>query len=172
MRLLTFSIVFIATTGARVDAQDDGSWHPPPEHLTIGYEGEGNVDASAKACEAFVRSMVEWSEDEIVIGTAEVCGARKPHLLAYEALQKSYAALRQRLLTHHKIDAGAAIKSFTAMVKDCIEHKISMSDGGHNIRSDMIPNDDAAICLNMGKQLLDAETDWLTVGFTVSHPAP
>jgi len=58
------------------------------------------------------------------------------------------------------------------MVRTCIEHKVGLSNGGHNIRSDIIPSDDAAACLKIGKDFLDAETDWFTVGFTESHPAP
>jgi hypothetical protein len=58
------------------------------------------------------------------------------------------------------------------MIRSCIDHKFGSSDGGHNIRSDIIPNDDAATCLKIGKELLDAETEWFKVGFTVSYPAP
>src|SRR5690348_5768396 len=174
MRLLTFATVLLAATSVCVIAQDDGGWHPPPDRLTIGYDGEGKVEASDQACEKFVREMVDpyWSKDEIFDGTREVCAARKRHLLAYEALQKSYAGVRDQLLTHRKIDAGAAMTSFAAMIKDCIEHKIAMSDGGHNIKMDIIPNDDAAACLKMGKELLDAEAEWFTVGFTEHRPAP
>jgi len=155
-------------------AQDDEAWHPPPDRLTIGYEGEGKVDASDQGCEKFVRDMVGqfWSKEEIFDGVREVCAARKRHLMAYEALQKSYAGVREQLLYHHKIDAGPAIASFAAMLKSCFEHKIAMSDAGHNIRSDIIPNDDADVCLKIGKELLDAEVEWFTVGFTQSHPAP
>jgi hypothetical protein len=171
MRCLFVTIVFLLASGTLAFAQDD-LWHPPPDHLTIGYEGEGKVDISPQACDAFVRKNALWSEDEIFDGAREVCAARKRHLLAYEALQKSYAELRELLLTRHGIDSGPPIKSFGVMIRSCIDHKFGLSDGGHNIRSDIIPNDDAATCLKIGKELLDAETEWFKVGFTVSHPAP
>jgi hypothetical protein len=40
--------------GTLAFAQDDDLWHPPPDRLTIGYEGESKVDISPQACEAFV----------------------------------------------------------------------------------------------------------------------
>lgn len=172
MRLLTFALMLLAAAGAPALAQDVG-WQPPPEHLTIGYEGEGKVDISPAACDAFVRKDALWSEDRIFDGAREVCAARKRHLLAYEALQKSYASLREELVAgHHGIDTGPTIKSFEDMMRNCIDHKFGLSNGGHNIKSDIIPNDDAAACLTIGKQLLDAEIVWFKIGFTESHPAP
>ena len=44
------------------------------------------------------------------------------------------------------------------MVKDCIDHKTSLTTGGHNIMIDIIPNDIATACLNLGKTVLDNET--------------
>ena len=49
------------------------------------------------------------------------------------------------------------------MVKACIDHKSGLTPGGHNITIDIIPNDIAARCLEMGRKVLDEETDWLTV---------
>ena len=174
MRPLPFAILLFVVVGTHARAEDEGGWHPPPDRLIIGYEGEGKVDASDQGCEKFVKEMVDpyWSKDQIFDGAREVCAARKRHLLAYEALQKSYAGVRDQLLTHRKIDAGPAIASFAAMIKSCIEHKIGMSDGGHNIKMDIIPNADAAVCLKIGKDLLDAEAEWFTVGFTEHRPAP
>jgi hypothetical protein len=173
MRLLTFAIVLSVAAGMTPRAEDGGDWKPPPEHLSIGYEGEGKVNASPEACRAFVKEMLEWPDDKIQIEVNEVCAARKRHVLAYDALQSSYSELRKELVAgHHGIDTGPTIKSFEDMIKNCVDHKFGLSDGGHNIRSDIIPNDDAATCLTIGKQLLDAEIVWFKTGFTVSHPAP
>ena len=124
MRLLIITLAFAFALVAPGLAQDDGRWHPPPDRLTIGYEGEGKVDTSPGACDAFVRKDALWSEDQIFDGAREVCAARKRHLRAYAALQKSYAELRERLLVDHNLDGVSAIKSFEAMIKGCIEHKI------------------------------------------------
>jgi hypothetical protein len=85
MRLLIFALMLLAAAGAPALAQDVG-WQPPPEHLTIGYEGEGKVDIS-----------------------------------------------------HHGIDTGPTIKSFEDMMRNCIDHKFGLSNGGHNIKSDINP---------------------------------
>ena len=167
--VLVFSFV-ISEAPAR--AQDDDGWHPPPDHLTVGYEEEGKVDASPKACEAFVRDMVEWTEDEVQRGIAEVCAARKRHIEAYAALQKSYSELMTYAGQDHRLSQVEAAKNLGAMVKACIDHKSNLTTGGHNIRLDIIPNDIAAACLKLGKELLDAESDWFKVGFTESRPAP
>ena len=155
-----------------VHAQES-TWQLPPERLTIGYEFEGKVDASPKACEAFTREMLERPGDgSIQIEINEVCAARKRHLNAYDALQKSYSELRPYLEKDHRLEPAEAMKSFAVMVKACIDHKTRINTGGHNIRMDIIPNDVAATCLKIGKDLLDTETDWFKVGFTQSRPAP
>jgi hypothetical protein len=172
MRHLALAVALLVTAGMPARAED--GWQPPPERLTIGYDGEGKVDISPQSCDAFARKDAQWSEDEIFEGAREVCAARKRHLLAYEALQKSYTELRNEIVAdrYHGIETGPTIKSFEAMIKNCIDHKFGMSNGGHNIRADIIPNDDAAACLTIGKQLLDAEIVYFKVGFTTSHPAP
>ncbi len=63
-----------------------------PEHVRIGYDGEGTVDASTASCEAFVREVVYWDEAEIKRAIKEVCDARRRHIEAYEALQENYRA--------------------------------------------------------------------------------
>jgi hypothetical protein len=166
------AVALLLATGTVSLAQGEGEWQPLPEHLTIGYEGEGKVDASPEACRAFVKEMLEWPDDKMQIEVDEVCGARKRHLVAYDALQSSYTELRKYLDKDHRLFSAAAVKDFEAMVKACISHKTNINTGGHNIRMDIIPNDVAAACLKIGKDLLDAETDWFKVGFTVSHPAP
>lgn len=147
-------------------------WRPAPEHLTIGYADEGKVDASPAACDALVREVVEWTEDEIKHASREVCAARKRHVDAYAAIQKSYKALIKHMGHDHRLDPGAAVASFAAMIRACIDHKTSLTTGGHNIVIDIIPNDIAARCLKIGKSLLDSESEWFNVGYTDARPAP
>jgi len=171
--MLRFTILIIAVVlAAHVPAHAEEEWHPAPDHLTIGYEDEGKVDASPKACEAFVRDAVEWPEDEISRTAKVVCAARKRHADAYAAMQKSYNALIKQIGEDNRINPGEAAKRLAAMVKACIDHKSNLTTGGHNIAIDIIPNDIAASCLQLGKSLLDAESDWFKVGYTDEHPAP
>ena len=66
----------------------------PPERLTIGYEGEGKVDASWQACLASVKEETEgWSKTDIENGARKICAARKRHVEAYAALQSKYRTL-------------------------------------------------------------------------------
>lgn len=90
----------------------------------------------------------------------DVCGARKRHVEAYAAIQKSYKALAKQIGEDNRLDQATAVKSFEAMVKACIDHKSNITTGGHNIMIDVIPNDIAAQCLTLGKKLLDEETAW------------
>ena len=87
-----------------------------------------------------------------------MCAARKRHIEAYAAIQKSYKALAKQIEPDHRIDPASAVTAFKAMVKDCIDHKTSLTTGGHNIMIDIIPNDIATACLNIGKTVLDNET--------------
>jgi hypothetical protein len=154
-------------------AQDDGGWQPPPAKLTIGYEGEGQVDASQKACDSMVREIVQWSEEETKHGIKIVCDARRRHIEAYAALQASYKALAKHIAEDHRLNPVASIKSFEAMIRDCIEHKSNINTGGHNIYIDMIANHVATECLKLGKQVLDSETAWFDKGgSTEERPAP
>ena len=173
LRLLALFIGFLIAASAPTRAQDDGGWHPPPAQLTIGYEGEGKVDASPKACEATVREIVEWSEEETKHGIKIVCDARKRHVDAYAALQKSYKALAQHIAEDHRLNPVASIKSLEAMIRDCIDHKMNINTGGHNIYIDMIENHVATACLKLGKDLLDNEANWFDEGgSTEDRPAP
>ena len=74
----------------------------------------------------------------------DVCGARKRHVEAYAAIQKSYKALAKQIGDDNRLDTAAAVASFEAMVKACIDHKSNVTTGGHNIMIDVIPNDIAA----------------------------
>lgn len=172
LRISALLLALLMAAGAPAQAQDEER-KPLPAELTFGYEGEGKVDASPKACEAAAREMVEWTEEETKKAAAEICAARKRHVEAYAAIQKSYKALVRNIEPDHRLDPPAAIASFEAMVKACIDHKSSINTGGHNIYIDIIPNHVAAECLTFGKELLDSETAWFDKGgWTEERPAP
>ena len=140
-------------------AQDSA---PMPDKLTFGYDEEGKVDASPAGCEGYVKENVEWPEPEMSNAIKDVCGARKRHVEAYAAIQKSYKALAKQIGDDNRLDTAAAVTSFQAMIKACIDHKSNVTTGGHNIMIDVIPNDIAARCLDFGRKMLDEETAWLT----------
>jgi hypothetical protein len=131
-----------------------------PEKLTFGYEYEGDVDASPKACEATVREVVEWSDEEVKRATADVCAARKAHVDAYAAIQQSYKEFAKTFGEDTRLNTGEAVEHFQQLVKECIDHKTGITTGGHNIAIDIIPNQIASECLALGKRLLDEETAW------------
>ena len=131
-----------------------------PDKLTFGYEYEGEVDASPKACEATVREVVEWSDEEVKRATADVCAARKAHVDAYAAIQQSYKEFAKTFGEDTRLNTGEAVEHFQQLVKECIDHKTGITTGGHNIAIDIIPNQIASECLALGKRLLDEETAW------------
>jgi hypothetical protein len=135
---------------------------PMPDTLTFGYDEEGKVDASQSGCEGYVRENVEWPEPDMSNAIKDVCGARKRHVEAYAAIQKSYKALAKQIAEDKRLDTAAAVTGFEVMIKACIDHKSNVTTGGHNIMIDVIPNDIAARCLDMGRAMLDEETTWLT----------
>ena len=163
------AIICAITLTARAE---DSTWQGPPDHLTIGYEEEGKIDDSQESCAKMVREMVEWPEAETLKGIRSVCAARKRHVEAYAELQQSYTALVKHIGNDHRLNPVEAVKDFEAMIKACIDHKQNITTGGHNIAMDMIPNDNAAACLKMGKQLLDSETAWFKHGYTDADPSP
>jgi hypothetical protein len=128
-----------------------------PDRLSFGYTGEGKVDASPTACAIYVNSTVEWDAAQMEQAIAEVCAARKRHVDAYAAIQKAYARLRNNLFDV-RIEGAASVMHFQSMIKACIDHKLGLSPGGHNIAIDIIPNQIAADCLTVGTKLLTEET--------------
>lgn len=133
----------------------------PPDRLTIGYENEGKIDASDKACLAFVKETVQWSKAEIKEGAERVCAARKRHLRAYEALQRNYRTLMTDLAKDVRLDPEGAASNLKILMKACIEHKQSLTTGGHNIMIDVIENDIDGKCLAYAADLLRDEIDEL-----------
>src|SRR5688572_23655584 len=77
---------------------------PMPDGLTFGYDEEGKVDASPAGCEGYVKENVEWPEPEMSNAIKDVCGARKRHVEAYAAIQKSYKALAKRIGDDNRLD--------------------------------------------------------------------
>jgi hypothetical protein len=163
LRISLMLVAFFLAASTPAFAQD-GKRKPLPAQLVFGYEGEGKVDASTAACEAVVKETVEWGPEETKQAVKDVCAARKRHVDAYAAIQKSYKALAKEIEPDHRIDPESAVTAFRAMVKDCIDHKTDLTTGGHNIMIDIIPNDIATACLNLGKTVLDNETFWFTHG--------
>jgi hypothetical protein len=129
-----------------------------PSSLVIGYEGEGSVDASEEACRAFVVGTVEWEEAEVEQAVKDVCRVRKQHVEAYAALQAAYQDFAAVLHEQTRFDLTAAASHLASMLRSCIDHKLELTTGGHNIGIDMIPNSIAAQCLRLGTDFLTAET--------------
>lgn len=134
----------------------------PPDHLTIGYDEEGKIDASAKACLADVKEITQWNEADTQKGAREVCAARKAHVEAYAALQASYKAFIREVMKDRRYDWAEAAVTVPKLVKDCMSHKFSITTGGHNIRIDIINNEIATACLTLADNLMRDETRQLT----------
>jgi hypothetical protein len=129
-----------------------------PATFTIGYEEEGKVDASPEACRAFVTETVDWDKAETKQAVHDVCAARKRHVEAYAALQTNYTDFAKAFDQDVRLDVATAVRSLGAMIKSCMDFKMNLTTGGHNIAIDIIPNDIAASCLSIGAELLEAET--------------
>jgi hypothetical protein len=144
LRIPAITLAFALAAGAFGPA---GAVYIVPERLAFGYADEGKIDASPAACDAFVRSSVEWDAAQM-----------------QQAIQKAYAGLRNDLFDV-RIEGAASVMHFQSMVKACIDHKLGLQLGlapvGHNIAIDIIPNEIAAECLTHGTKLLTDETAWL-----------
>lgn len=131
---------------------------PPPERLTIGYGNEGEIDASPQACVADVKAETEgWAEKDIEEAARKQCAARKRHIESYKALQSNYRTLMGLLAQDVRAEPAKAAEKLKVMVKACIDHKFSISTGGHNVMVNLIENDVAAKCLALGADLLRDE---------------
>jgi hypothetical protein len=129
-----------------------------PDRLTIGYEHEGQIDASMPACLATVKEVTEWDAAATEKGARDVCAARKRHVEAYAALQSSYRTFVEAYSVDRRLSLADAVSSFKTLVKACIDHKFGLTTGGHNIMIDIIENDIATRCLALGSNLLKDET--------------
>jgi hypothetical protein len=97
-------------------------------------------------------------------GGADVCAARKRHLDTYTSLQDAYSKFKAALDEQPRFDGGSAVLNLKQMIKSCIAHKWDITTGGHNVRLDMVPNEIAADCLAVGRDLLVKETAVLSGG--------
>ena len=129
-----------------------------PDRLTIGYDHEGEIDASPQACVATVKEITEWDKAQTENGAKDVCAARKRHVEAYAALQGNYKNFVKAYSVDRRLDLPAAVSNFRILVKACMDHKFGLTTGGHNIGIDIIENDIAAQCLTLGSNLLKDET--------------
>jgi hypothetical protein len=133
----------------------------PPARLTIGYDGEGKVDASPKACLATVKEVTEWNEPDTQKGAREVCAARKAHVEAYAALQAAYKTFIQEVKKDRRYDWAGAATTLATLVKTCIDHKFTITTGGHNIQIDITNNQVATACLTLATGLMRDEAQQL-----------
>ena len=152
LRLLAAVLAAAVSQAAIAQAKD-----APPERLTIGYENEGKIESSHKACLAFVKETTEWSKADTEDGAKRVCAARKRHVEAYEAMQKNYRTLMDDLAKDVRLDPDGAASNLKILVKACIDHKQSLTTGGHNIMIDIIENDIDGKCLTLASDLLRDE---------------
>ncbi len=82
-----------------------------PDKLTFGYDEEGKVDASPAGCEGYVKENVEWPTGDVQ--RHQGClRARKRHVEAYAAIQKSYKALAKQIGEDNRLDTAAAVTTF------------------------------------------------------------
>lgn len=137
-------------------ATDSDDAPPPPANLTIGYYGEGKIDASPRACAEDVGERASAAED-----AKEVCAARRAHIAAYAAIQKSYHHL-MKTMDGDGHPANAA-KAMETMVNACIDHK-EWLDEAHGPAVDILANQNAAKCLELGKRLMDEESASVVAG--------
>lgn len=167
IRLITPALLALFLTLSPAIAQEDDGTRadapPMPETLVIGYDQEGHVDPTEASCRVFVTEMVEWEKAEMDQAVRDVCAFRQKHADAYKAFQAAYGEFRSALQKQIRFDGGAAAQALAHMVKSCIDMKWALSTGGHNVGIDMVPNEIAATCLEMGRQTLVKETERLNI---------
>lgn len=162
--LLALSLLFSPATAqdAAPEQATEQEHAPMPETLVIGYEDEGKVEATDKACRAFVVDMVEWEKAEMEQAVKDVCAHRQKHIDAYAKLQAAYSDFRAVISEQTRFDGAAAARHVAALIKNCMDMKWALSTGGHNIGTDMVPNFIATTCLDLGHDLLQKETENFT----------
>lgn len=153
----TLIIIVAMMTVASIGAQA-ANYELPNGPLIIGYEGEGKVEASAEGCLKFVEGTTQWTNAQTKEAADKVCKARKRHKDAYDALEAAYQTFRMRP-ADRRLDIEQSVAQFRTMMKSCIEHKLRLTTGGHNIMIDIIPNEIAASCLEIGAQMLTHEAE-------------
>ncbi len=153
-RNIAFALCLAGTIAGGAQAEEGAL----PPTLTIGYEHEGQIDASHKACLALVKEITEWDAAQTEKGAKTVCAARQRHVEAYNALQANYRNFVKAFSVDRRLNVPELVKSFKTLVKACIDHKFGLTTGGHNIMIDVIENDTVTACLTFGANLLKDET--------------
>ncbi len=102
------------------------------------------------------------TDDQCVEAARKVCDARMRHVAAYERFQSAYARLTTVLEKDRRINLLAATDQLKQFVRSCIYHKIYITTGGHNIMMDIIPNEAAADCLELGANMVMTEANELS----------
>jgi hypothetical protein len=155
MPMLKFIIIAIAVVLAGGFAHAETA---VPDHLVIGYDNEGKVDASPQACLAYVKEITVWDKSQTEKGAKDVCAARKRHVEAYAALQGNYKNFVKAFSVDRRLNLGEAVSNLKILIKACMDHKFGLTTGGHNIMIDIIENDIRARCLTLGSNLIKDET--------------
>jgi uncharacterized protein len=133
----------------------------PVDPLIVGYDEEGKIDATLEGCIRYVKEMTLWDKAAIEQGAREVCAARQRHVEAYEQLQRSYRNLMVKMATDRRLDREEATAQFRKFVRSCIDYKLQITTGGHNIGIDIISTEIASACLSQGAKLLDFDASHL-----------
>lgn len=160
-RLLTVVLLLLAPLALAASPCALADDKAMPKTLVIGYENEGKVDTSEQGCRAFVTQTVEWDKAQTDQAVKDVCEHRKKHAEAYAALQAAYKDFRAALAPQTRFDGALAVQHLVDMIKSCMEHKWAISTGGHNVGLDMVPNEIATQCLEIGRDLLVKENAYL-----------
>jgi hypothetical protein len=134
---------------------------PIPNTLTFGYEGEGQADASPASCLAYAKNFEGSHQTDMKAAAKEVCDARQHHIDAYAAVQKSYRRLVDAVGGDGGVHAADAARAFQTMIAACIDHKSDLVHPGRQEMLDVIPNEIATRCLELGKRVLEDETTFL-----------
>ena len=155
MKLTTSLIACMLLVGAasQVQALEDAG---APKTLTIGYEGEGKVDASPATCMTIAQD-VEGSRGGVKEAANEICEARQHHIDAYNAMQDSYRKLIAAATDDGGLHPAQAAAGLKAMVKACIDHKFGLVETGRRSVIVMMPDEVAASCLELGRKIVDTE---------------
>jgi pyruvate formate-lyase activating enzyme-like uncharacterized protein len=114
--LLSLVALYVAATASATAGE-------LPDRLTFGYESEGEVDATPKACEATVREVVEWSEEDVKKAIVDVCAARKAHVDAYEAVQNSYKNFAKTFGEDTRLNTGEAVEQCLDLGKRLLDEE-------------------------------------------------
>lgn len=155
---LTCSVAILVLIFGTIRVRSDDA---PKGPLVLGYEDEGKIDASLRGCARYVKGVVEWSKADTERGIRDVCAARRSHVRAYQVLQNRYKSFLDAMAKDKRLNAAAAATSLKALVNACMDHKWTLTTGGHNIGIDITSNKIAAACLTAGAELLKDETTQL-----------